>query len=213
MSPDFCQGSCHVARVELEGGDSDLAQTHSSGDSELGLHQIDAGDLLGDGVLDLDPGIALDEIVLASLGRHQELHRGRVHQVGRSCEPHGIGVQSSAQLISKTQRRSDLDDLLVALLDRAIPFMQMCHVPTEVGEHLHLDVAWSVHETLDEHGSVTERCGGFARAPFERLGNVLDAPHSAHASATAACCGLEHHRQSDLGGSVGCGSRVGDCPR
>ncbi len=47
------------------------------GDPHLAGHQVDVGDLLGDGVLDLDARVHLDEHVVAALVE-QELHGARV---------------------------------------------------------------------------------------------------------------------------------------
>ena len=44
----------------------ELGERRAGGDAELGLDEVDAGDLLGDGVLDLDARVALDEEVLAA---------------------------------------------------------------------------------------------------------------------------------------------------
>ena len=44
----------------------------STGDQELLTHQIEAGDHLGDGVLDLQAGIDFEEVVVVS-AVHQEL--------------------------------------------------------------------------------------------------------------------------------------------
>ena len=48
-----------------------------AGDPDLRLDQIDAGDALGDGVLDLDARIDLDEVELAGVGILQELDGSR----------------------------------------------------------------------------------------------------------------------------------------
>ena len=58
------------------------------GDADLRLDDVDAGDHLGDGVLDLDARIDLDEVELAGVGIHQELDRAGADDSwwrGRSC--------------------------------------------------------------------------------------------------------------------------------
>ena len=50
-----------------------VADLGAAGDPDLRLDDVDAGHLLGDGVLDLDARIDLDEIELAGVGIHQEL--------------------------------------------------------------------------------------------------------------------------------------------
>ena len=161
-------------------------------------------------MLHLDARVALDEEVATGLGRHQELHRRCIRQAGLCSEPNGIGMQPVTQAGVKARRGSDLDDLLVALLHRAVPFPQMRHVSVEVGQHLHLDVARSVHEALHKHSAVAEGCRRLTGAPFERLSDVLNALHSAHAPAATTGCGLQHHRQTDLRGGVSGRSCIGN---
>ena len=51
------------------------ADPRAGGDADLRLDQVDPGHALGDGVLDLDARIDLDEIELAGVGILQELDR------------------------------------------------------------------------------------------------------------------------------------------
>ena len=50
---------------------------------DLRLDDVDAGHLLGDGVLDLDARIDLDEVEAPGRGVLQELHRAGADVVGR----------------------------------------------------------------------------------------------------------------------------------
>jgi hypothetical protein len=58
-------------------GKTKLLQGCSGSDLDLGGNDVDARDLLGDGVLDLDAGVDLDEVV-AVLLVNQELGGSRV---------------------------------------------------------------------------------------------------------------------------------------
>ena len=60
------------------------AQLEPGGDADLLHHDIDAGDLLADGVFHLDPGVHLHKIETAR-GILQKLHRTRVDIA------HGLG--------------------------------------------------------------------------------------------------------------------------
>ena len=191
--------------------DAHVFEACARSDSELGFDQIDTGDLLGDGVLDLNARVALDEEVVPGLGGHQELHRCCIRQASLRREPHGVGVEPVAQAAGQARRRGDLDDFLIALLDRAVPLPQVSDAPVLIGQYLHFDVARPVHEALHEHGAVAEGRRRLARASFERLSDVFDARHGAHAPAAAAGCRLQHHRQANLCGCIGCCSGVGDC--
>ena len=64
-------------------GQAQRRQRGAGGDAELRLDQVEARDLLGDRVLDLDARIALDEEVLAGLGIDQELDGAGVHVAAR----------------------------------------------------------------------------------------------------------------------------------
>ena len=56
------------------------------GDPDLRLHDVEAGDHLGHGMLDLDARIDLDEIERAGIGIHQELDRAGAGIMGRAPE-------------------------------------------------------------------------------------------------------------------------------
>jgi hypothetical protein len=64
-----------AANFELRGQNG--VQPLSGGDAQLRLHDVHAGDGLGDGVLHLDAGVHLDEVELAVLV-HQEFDRAGV---------------------------------------------------------------------------------------------------------------------------------------
>ena len=59
---------------------AERAEVAALGDPDLRLDDVEAGDDLGDGVLDLDPRVDLDEVERAGVGIHQELDRaGAAH--------------------------------------------------------------------------------------------------------------------------------------
>ena len=127
------------------------------GDADLRLDEVDAGDALGHGVLDLDARIHLDEVEVAGVGVLQELHRAGVAVVGgarRSAAPpsHSCG----ALRLVEEQRRGTLDHLLVAPLHGAVALEQVHEVAVRVAEHLHLDVARAAHQLLEIHLVVAE---------------------------------------------------------
>ncbi len=49
----------------------------AAGDAQLGGHQVDAGDHLGDRMLDLDTRVHLQEIEILARGVDDEFHRSR----------------------------------------------------------------------------------------------------------------------------------------
>jgi hypothetical protein len=167
-------------------------------DAELRLDQIDARHLLGHGVLDLDARVALDEEVLAGLGRHEELDRAGVAVLRGACEVYRIAENALAHLRVEPRRGRDLDHLLIALLHRAVALVQMHHLAVRVGEDLHFDVARSIDHALEEDRPVAERGLRLAAASLERLGHLagcVDAPHAAPAATRRS---FEHHRVTEV---------------
>ena len=64
--------------------------------ADLRAHEIDAGHLLGDGVLDLDARIDLDEVKAPAVEVVQELHRADVEVVRRPCQRQRVSGERRA---------------------------------------------------------------------------------------------------------------------
>ena len=84
------------------------------------------GDELGDGMLDLEPGVQLDEVE-APVRAEQELERARVRVAGREAGALGGRLHLLARLGRERGRRRLLDQLLVAALDRALALAEGEH--------------------------------------------------------------------------------------
>ncbi len=139
----------------------------AGGNQDLLADDVDAGDHLRHAVLDLDPGVHLEEEVLVA-----DLHAldgagaavaDRRRRVGRDpADPLAhLGIHMGA--------RSLLDHLLVAPLDRAVALTEVDHVAVRVGEHLDLDVARVLEIALDVDAVVGEELLAFARGALEGL--------------------------------------------
>jgi hypothetical protein len=126
--------------------DAAIADGLAFGDVNLRLDDVDAGDLLGHRVLDLDARVDLDEVEGAGVGIHQELDRPRAAIAHRVAD--GLGVAASVSRCSGIQigRRRALDDLLMAALDGAVALEQMHQIAVGIAENLHLDVACPLHQ-------------------------------------------------------------------
>src|SRR5262249_35340117 len=115
-------------------------QPLAGGDAYLLADEVDAGDQLGDGVLDLDAGIHLDEVEVVP-GRDEELAgAGRV-VAGLSRQPNGGLTHGAADGVGEVGGRRLLDELLVAALEGALALPEVDHAAVAVAEQLHLDVA------------------------------------------------------------------------
>ena len=153
-----------AAQLDLLLGDRELL---AGGDQDLLADDVDAGDHLGHAVLDLDPGVHLEEEVLVAdlhaLDRAGAAVADRRRRVGRDpADPLAhLGVHMGA--------RGLLDHLLVAALDRAVALAEVDHVAVRVGEHLDLDVARVLEVALDVDPVVGEELLAFARGALEGL--------------------------------------------
>ena len=194
-----------AAQVQVLLVQAELGEGLPGRDPHLRLHEVDVGDLLGHGVLDLDARVHLDEDVLArALPRRveQELDRAGVDVADRLRERDRVAVHRLPDLLVEVRRRSDLDDLLVPALHRAVALEQVHGLARAVGEDLHLDVPRPHDGLLDEHGRVAERAVRLAHRGLERLAQVVlrvDPPHPAPAAAGDR---LREDREADLVGAL-----------
>src|SRR5690606_38114198 len=147
--------------------------------------QVDAGHLLGNRVLDLEPRVDLEEgdgAVLAD----EELAGARADVAGLAEDRLGGGVEQLALLLGEERRGRLLDELLVAALDRAVPGAHHQAVAVPVGEALGLDVARAVEVALDEALPTAEGGHGLADGRLVQVGDLLHgAGHLEPAAATA----------------------------
>ena len=136
-------------------------------DQDLLAHDVDAGDVLGHAVLDLDARVHLEEEVLAVLEQALDRAGGvvadRLGGVDRDL------ADLLAQLLVDQRSRGLLDQLLVAALDRAVALAEVDRVALLVGEHLDLDVARVGQVALEVDRVVGEELLALARGALEGL--------------------------------------------
>ena len=204
------RGSSAVMRV-LDGvpvgGDLLLAQSHlleggAAGEAQLCGHDVDPGDLLGDGVLHLDPGVHLDEHV-ATGSVEEELHRPGVRVPDGAGKGDRVVQQRSAYGVVEVSGRRRLDDLLEASLDRAVALEEVDGVTGAVAEDLHLDVAHVRQRLLQEDRVIAEGRLGLAPCRIEGAGEVLGVFDASHAPPAPAGDRLDEEGVADLGCPVG----------
>ena len=107
-------------------------------DPELPLHEVDARDELGDGMLDLDPRIHFQEMEFP--GIPEELDRpGPYIADGTSRLNRGI-TDGSPLVLGEERRRRFLQELLMASLYRALPLSEMDDPSRRITEDLDFDV-------------------------------------------------------------------------
>ncbi len=166
------------------------------GDAELLTDQVDARGLLGDGVLDLQAGVDLEEGDGVAL--HQVLDRAGAVVAGFLADGLGRRVDACALVVGQERRGGLLDELLEATLQRAVAGAGDDDVAVLVGDDLGLDVAGLVEVLLDEALAATEGCDGLTGGRLEQLGDFLDGLGDLHAAATAAEGGLDRNGHAVL---------------
>ena len=168
----------------------------AGGDQDLLADDVDAGDHLGHAVLDLDPGVHLEEEVLLA-----DLHP--LDRAGAAVADRGGGVGGDladplAHLGVDVRAGRLLDHLLVAALDRAVALAEVDHVAVRVGEHLDLDVARVLEVALDVDAVVGEELLAFAGGALEGLLEVVGRHRDPEALAAAAARRLAGDRVAGL---------------
>ena len=114
-------------------------QRLARGDADLPFDEVDARDHFGDRVLDLQPGVHLEEEEVTVLV--DELHRAGVVVADGlrrldCCLTHGV-----LDAVQQPGRRRLLDQLLMAPLGRAVTRRDPHDVALLVADDLHLDAA------------------------------------------------------------------------
>ena len=171
-------------------------QRLARGHPDLLGDEVEPGDQLGDRVLDLQPGVHLQEVELAVLV--EELDGAGVDVAARLGDLDRGLAHGLADLVGEAGRRALLDQLLVAALRRAVALADPHGVAVGVGEHLHLDVAGPGQVALDVALAAAEALERLGLRRLERVGGLGGRPHHPHAPAAAAVGGLDGDRPAVL---------------
>lgn len=166
---------------------------------DLRSDNIDASDLLSDGVLDLDTGVDLDEVVPVLL-IDKELSGTSVAVVDRLGQLDRIVEDGIPSLGGEILGGGNLNDLLVAALNGAVTLVQMDNVAVVVTEQLDLDVLRAVEETLNEDSTVAESRLGLGCSSLEGLLEALGFADDSHTTATTSVGSLDNDGETILVG-------------
>ena len=173
----------------------DLGDGAAVGDGELGLDEVESGDLLGDGVLDLEARVDLEEVEVALVGEH-ELTGAQADVSGVVEQGLGPLSQGLDGALGHEGGRGLLDDLLVAALHGAVAGGDDGEVAVDVTHALGLDVATRGDELLDEE--LAEVTAGHGVSGGEVL-HVLLVTHDLDAASATSVGALEDDREAVLG--------------
>ena len=200
--PEFFHVDAQLDRMAAGRGCGTVAkaefiQRGAAGKRQLDTHQVDTGDRFGDGVLDLQARIRLDEVERRRLAQvravHQEFEGADVVVAGRIGQGHG-GVQDlGSQARRQLRRRRDFHDLLMPTLDAAIALAQVADVAVAVAHHLHLDMQGPLDQPFGVKRPRSKRRLCLCRCAYQGLGDVLLAFDDAHAASAAPDNGFQDH--------------------
>ena len=178
--------------------EAQLRDRGARGEADLRLHDVDAGDLLGHGVLDLEPRVRLDEdeglAAVPIAGVDEELEGAEVGVADAVRESQRRLDDLAAQRVRQVGRGSDLHDLLVAALDAALALAEVGDRAVLVAEDLHLDVPGARDHLLHVEIAVAEGAERLGATALVGGLDVVGVGDGAGAAATAAGDGLDHHR-------------------
>ena len=171
----------------------------AGGDVQLQAHEVGAGDDLGDRVLDLQPGVDLEEGEEPLPGVVEELDGAGAGVADGERQPLGRGLELGDLRGVEHRRRRLLDDLLVAALHRAVADPDRPRGALAVGDDLDLDVAGAGDQLLEEHHTGAEGTLGLLAGALVRGVEVGVRGDLADAAPAAPGRGLEHQRVPDAG--------------
>jgi len=178
------------------------------GDQDLRLDQVVAGDLFGDGVLDLDARIDFDEVELAGIDIEEKFDRAGVVKARGATDGEGGVPEGLARGVIEVRGRGQLDDFLMAALQRAIAFEEMDEIAVTVADELNLDVAGPLDEFLEEDIGYTERRAGLALCLVDRFIELVGGLSDAHAAAAAPHRRLDDDGVAEAFRQLACGGLV-----
>ncbi len=127
----------------------------AGGDPDLVLHQVDPCGELSHRMFHLKPGVDLKEIKIP-ISIDQELDRPRILVPASSGQRHGGFAHPPAKFWRHKGRGGLFHHLLMAALQRTLPFSQIERIAGCIGQNLHLDVPRTDQIFLNEHGGIAE---------------------------------------------------------
>lgn len=182
------------------------------GEAQHPLDEVDAVDLLGDRVFDLEAGVDLQEVRLRARRVVHELHRARRAVADRPAQILGGRGQLLTDVRREPRGGGLLQDLLVAALEGAVAVAEGHHPAPAVAEDLHLDMTGVLHEAFEEDTGGGEGRGGDPLHPLPGVGEFVDGSTGRHADTAATAGRLEHHGIADAVGRRHRRRQIGEQP-
>ena len=170
-----------------------VAERLAGRDANLLAHQIDAGDHLRDGVLDLDARVHFEEEELVAGDETLDGSGGVVGDGFGGAKPRRAHRRAHAL---RNRRGRLFPQLLVAALQRTVAFADVHDAAVLVGEQLQLDVLRILEITLGVDRPILEVGFGLAARGLERRLQFVQRLRDFQSLAAAAGGGLECERQA-----------------
>src|SRR5712691_10006719 len=166
------------------------------GECDLLLHEVHPRGHLRDGVLDLDPGVHLDEVRLV-LAIDEKLEGPDVAVARANGRVDSELRDFLSQALADRGRWRLFDHLLVATLDRALALAEADAPPRLVDRDLCFDVPHAFETSLDVDAGVAEGRPRLARGLRPEALELGRRGRLAHPAPAAAGLRLQHHRITD----------------
>ena len=186
-------------------------QLAAVGDGDLLADQVEAADLLADGVLHLQSGVDFQEVDLALFGHH-ELAGAETHVIDRVEQTTRVGFQLFEHAIGQERSRRLLDELLVAALHGAVAGGVHSEVAVRIAAALRFDMTALVDESFDE---ILVQIAALQRVMVHvEAAQLVIVVHERDAAAATAIGALEHQRIAvrvrEIEQQTHIGNRMGD---
>ena len=166
-------------------------------DEDLLAHKIDTRNELGDGMLDLNPRVHLEEKEIA-MPIEQALDGARADVADGLSSRDRHRTHPRPQLLVDGRRWGLLDDLLMPTLQRAIALTEVHRRAVRVGHHLDLDVPRILDVLLDVDRAVAKPGLALALGGLEQTLGIASLVHNLETATTTTSRGLEGYRPAVL---------------
>ena len=164
----------------------------AGGDGDLEFDKVEAGDLLGDGMLDLQARVDFEEIEI-EMSVDEKFDRAGVDVTSCARDTNRGVAHFFAQLGRDDWGRGFFDDLLVAALHGAFAFSKRDDAAVGVGEDLDFDVAGIFQIFFEIETRVAESVERFGGGIAPGGSEVGIAGNETHAFSAAAGDGFEQY--------------------
>jgi hypothetical protein len=165
---------------------------------DLRADDINAGNDLGNRVLDLHARIHFDEVESAGIDIEQKFDRSGAEVIGRTSDLDRGFTQFFANPGVKIDGGSHLHHFLMTSLNGAITLVQVEDIPVLISQNLHFDVLCAANKALEKNRIISERRRGFLSG-FCNLGlEFTFVFNDAHSAPSSPKGGFYDQRETDL---------------